>query len=58
MEDLSVVAVLDCQTDLSEQVKHLLLAEVLQHARLLFVCVRVLDLGLQIPVISVVHDDA
>ena len=51
------MTVLHCQAYLSKQVESLVLSEILKDPSLLLLLVFVLDLGLQVSVISIVHDD-
>jgi hypothetical protein len=55
---LTIVAVFHGQTDLSEEVKHLILSEVLKDASFRLLLMLVLDLGLEVAIVCVVHDYA
>ena len=58
MQYLTIVAVFHGQTDLSEEVKHLILSEVLKDASFRLLLMLVLDLGLEVAIVCVVHDYA
>ena len=59
MQYFSVVAVLDGETYLCEQVEHLVLREVLNcTSGLRLSLVLVLDLGLKVAIVRIVHHDA
>lgn len=57
MQDFAVMAMLESEADLSEIVQYLIFCKVLENSGLLLVLVFVLDLGLKVSVVSIVHDN-
>ncbi len=56
MQYLAIVAMLYCEANLSEEIEHLILCEILEDASLCLLLMLVFDLCLQVSIVCIVHD--